>query len=47
MPDISITPSENGPYIVSGPVVLTAPDGRGIDLTPIAPELGLLMSRHS
>ena len=28
MPDVNITPSENGPYIVSGPVVLTAPDGR-------------------
>src|SRR6202030_3954031 len=31
MPDVNITPSENGPYIVSGPVVLTAPDGRVIE----------------
>jgi len=32
MPDvITITPSENGPYIVSGDVHLTAPDGREIE----------------
>ena len=31
MPDATITPSENGPYIVSGPVTLTAPDGRVIE----------------
>ena len=31
MPDITITPSENGPYIVSGPVTLTAPDGHVIE----------------
>ena len=31
MPDVNITPSENGPYIVSGPVVLTAPDGHVIE----------------
>ena len=31
MPDVTITPSENGPYIVSGPVTLTAPDGRVIE----------------
>jgi CDGSH-type Zn-finger protein len=31
MPDVNITPSENGPYIVSGPVTLTAPDGRVIE----------------
>ena len=31
MPDVTITPSEDGPYIVSGPVVLTAPDGRVIE----------------
>jgi CDGSH-type Zn-finger protein len=28
MSDVTITPSEDGPYIVSGPAVLTAPDGR-------------------
>ena len=31
MAEANITPSENGPYIVSGPVVLTAPDGRVLD----------------
>ena len=31
MPDVNITPSENGPYIVSGPVTLAAPDGREIE----------------
>jgi CDGSH-type Zn-finger protein len=31
MPDANITPSENGPYLVSGPVQLTAPDGREIE----------------
>ena len=31
MPDVNITPSEDGPYIVSGPVVLTAPDGRVLE----------------
>jgi len=31
MPDVTITPSEDGPYIVSGPAVLTAPDGRVIE----------------
>ena len=30
MADVTITPSENGPYLVSGPVHLTAPDGREI-----------------
>ena len=30
MPDVTITPSENGPYIVSGPVVLDRP-GRACD----------------
>jgi CDGSH-type Zn-finger protein len=28
--DVTITPSEDGPYLVSGPVQLTAPDGREI-----------------
>ena len=32
MPDVTITPSENGPYIVSGPVTLVAPDGHVIEL---------------
>ena len=31
MHDVNITPSENGPYIVSGPVTLVAPDGHVID----------------
>ena len=30
MADVTITPSEDGPYLVSGPVRLTAPDGREI-----------------
>jgi len=30
MDEVTITPSENGPYLVSGPVHLTAPDGREI-----------------
>jgi CDGSH-type Zn-finger protein len=29
--EVNITPSEDGPYIVSGTVVLTAPDGRVIE----------------
>jgi 3-phenylpropionate/trans-cinnamate dioxygenase ferredoxin subunit len=31
LPDVNVTFSEDGPYIVSGSVVLTAPDGRVID----------------
>jgi hypothetical protein len=31
MPDVTITPTEDGPYMVSGPVVLTAPDGHVIE----------------
>lgn len=31
MPDVTITPSEDGPYIVSGPVTLAAPDGHVIE----------------
>jgi CDGSH-type Zn-finger protein len=31
MADVTITPTEDGPYMVSGPVVLTAPDGRVIE----------------
>jgi CDGSH-type Zn-finger protein len=31
MPDVTITPSEDGPYIVSGPVTLAAPDGHAIE----------------
>jgi hypothetical protein len=34
MADVTITPSENGPYLVSGPVRLTDVDGREIP-TPI------------
>ena len=34
MDDVTITPSENGPYLVSGPVRLTAPDGREIPHPP-------------
>ena len=30
MPDVTITPSEDGPYLVSGPVSLTYVDGREI-----------------
>lgn len=30
MADINITPSENGPYLVSGPMRLTDVDGREI-----------------
>jgi CDGSH-type Zn-finger protein len=30
MPDVTITPSEDGPYIVSGPVRLLARDRREI-----------------
>jgi CDGSH-type Zn-finger protein len=30
MPDVTITPSEDGPYLVSGPVLLTDADGREI-----------------
>jgi hypothetical protein len=31
MPDVNITPSENGPYIVSGPMTITAADGHVIE----------------
>jgi CDGSH-type Zn-finger protein len=31
MSDVTITPSENGPYLVSGDFHLTAPDGREIE----------------
>ena len=31
MAEVNITPSENGPYLISGPVTLTAPDGRVIE----------------
>ena len=30
MDEVTIAPSLNGPYLVSGPVHLTAPDGREI-----------------
>ena len=32
MPEVNITPSENGPNIVSGPMTITAPDGHVIEL---------------
>jgi hypothetical protein len=31
MAEVTITPSENGPYFISGPVTITAPDGRVIE----------------
>ncbi len=31
MAEVNITPSENGPYFVSGPVTLTDVDGRVIE----------------
>src|ERR1700727_2615335 len=31
MPDVTITPSEDGPYIVSGRVTLVAPDGHELE----------------
>jgi CDGSH-type Zn-finger protein len=31
MSGVNITPSENGPYVVSGPVTLTDIDGRVIE----------------
>ncbi|MDB4890502.1 MAG: Iron sulfur, CDGSH-type [Gemmatimonadetes bacterium] len=31
MADVTIVPTENGPYVVTGPVKLMAPDGRVID----------------
>jgi len=34
MDEVTITPSENGPYLVSGPVHLKAPDGREIPHPP-------------
>jgi hypothetical protein len=38
MPDVTITPSEDGPYLVSGPVLLTDVDGREIPhLDPMSP----------
>ena len=30
MPDVTITPSQDGPYLISGPVRLTDVDGREI-----------------
>ena len=31
MAEVNITPSGNGPYLISGPATLTAPDGRVIE----------------
>ena len=36
MADVTITPSEDGPYIVSGPVALAAPDGHVIEHPDVA-----------
>jgi CDGSH-type Zn-finger protein len=37
MPDVTITPTQNGPYLVTGTVVIKAPDGRVIDhQSPVA-----------
>ena len=43
MAEVNITPTEDGPYMVSGQVVLTAPDGgraqlaaRGVQLSTLA-----------
>ena len=30
MPEVTITPSENGPYLISGPLTLVAPGGEEI-----------------
>jgi CDGSH-type Zn-finger protein len=30
MPDVTITPSADGPYVIAGPVLLTDVDGRVI-----------------
>src|SRR5947208_1825623 len=44
MPDVNITPSENGPYLVSGPVHLTDVDGREI---PHPDQMALCRCGHS
>jgi CDGSH-type Zn-finger protein len=44
MPDVTITPSENGPYLVSGPVHLTDVDGREI---PHPDQMALCRCGHS
>jgi CDGSH-type Zn-finger protein len=31
MAEVTVTPTENGPYFISGSVTLTAPDGRVIE----------------
>jgi CDGSH-type Zn-finger protein len=31
MPDVTITPTQNGPYLVTGTVIIEAPDGRVIN----------------
>jgi CDGSH-type Zn-finger protein len=31
MAEVTVAPTENGPYFISGPVTLTAPDGRVIE----------------
>jgi len=44
MADITITPSEDGPYLVSGPVLLTDVDGREI---PHSDQMSLCRCGHS
>ncbi len=44
MADVNITPSENGPYLVSGPVKLTDVDGREI---PHPDQMALCRCGHS
>ncbi len=44
MADVTITPSEDGPYLVSGPVKLTDIDGREI---PHPDQMALCRCGHS
>lgn len=44
MADVTITPSKNGPYLVSGPVKLTDVDGREI---PHPDQMALCRCGHS
>ena len=44
MSDVNITPSKNGPYLVSGPVHLTDVDGREI---PHSQHIALCRCGHS
>jgi CDGSH iron-sulfur domain-containing protein 3 len=44
MPDVTITPSLNGPYLISGPIRLTDVDGREI---PHPAQMALCRCGHS